>query len=137
MVLRHDPDRSITSSMAETRHRSFYFLAILFRVAPFAFGLLRASRASDYRMLWMAIASFAGAALVTLIARRQGRDSKEILAISVVIFGVATLLAGLTARLLGATAAAGIWAVAVVFGLCWAISYWLAGISRGRLQQEP
>lgn len=122
--------------MTETRHRSFYFLAILFRVAPFAFGLLRASRAGDYRMLWMAIASFAGAALVTLIARRQGRDSKEILAISVVVLAVATLLAGLTARLLGATAAAGIWAVAIVFGLCWAISYWLTGISHGRPQQE-
>ena len=122
--------------MTETRHRSFYFLAILFRVAPFAFGLLRASRADDYRMLWMAIASFAGAALVAFVARRHGRDSKEILAISVVVLAVSTLIAGLTARLLGATAAAGIWAVALVFGLCWAISYWLAGISRGRPQQE-
>jgi hypothetical protein len=122
--------------MAETRHRSFYFLAILFRVAPFAFGLLRATQASDYRMLWMAIASFAGAALVAVVARRHGRDSKEILAISVVVLAVATLLAGLTARLLGATAAAGIWAVAIVFGLCWAISYWLAEISHGRPQQE-
>ena len=122
--------------MTETRHRSFYFLAILFRVAPFAFGLLRASRADDYRMLWMAIASFAGAALVAFVARRHGRDSKEILAISVVLLAVSTLIAGLTARLLGATAAAGIWAVALVFGLCWAISYWLAGISRGRPQRE-
>lgn len=122
--------------MTETRHRSFYFLAILFRVAPFAFGLLRASRADDYRMLWMAIASFAGAALVAFVARRHGRDSKEILAISVVVLAVSTLIAGLTARLLGATAPAGIWAVALVFGLCWAISYWLAGISRGRPQPE-
>jgi MFS-type transporter involved in bile tolerance (Atg22 family) len=122
--------------MAETRHRSFYFLAILFRVAPFAFGLIRATQASDYRMLWMALASLLGAALVGLMARRHGRDSKEILAISVVILAVATLLAGLTARLLGATAAAGIWPVAIVFGLCWAISYWLGGISRGRPQPE-
>ena len=122
--------------MAETRHRSFYFLAILFRVAPFAFGLLRASRAGDYRMLWMAIASFAGAALVALVARRHGNDSKEILAISIVVLAVATLIAGLTARLLGATAEAGVWAVAIVFGLCWAISYWLAAISRGRTHQE-
>jgi len=122
--------------MAETRHRSLYFLAILFRVAPFAFGLIRATRANDYRMLWMAVASLAGAALVALIARRHGRDSKEILAISVVVLAVATLLAGLTARLLGATAAAGIWPVAIVFGLCWAISYWLAGILRGRPQPE-
>jgi hypothetical protein len=136
MVLRHDPDRSITSSMAETRHRSFYFLAILFRVAPFAFGLIRATQASDYRMLWMAVASLAGAAGVALIVRGQGRDSREILSISILILAVATLLAGLTARLLGATAAAGIWPVAIVFGLCWAISYWLAGISRGRPQQE-
>jgi uncharacterized membrane protein len=122
--------------MTETRHRSFYFLAILFRVAPFAFGLLRASRADDYGKLWMAIASFAGAALVALVARRHGRDSKEILAISVVVLAVSTLLAGLTARLRGATAAPGIWAVALVFGLCWAISYWLAAISHGRRQQE-
>jgi hypothetical protein len=122
--------------MAETRHRSFYFLAILFRVAPFAFGLIRATQANDYRMLWMAIASLAGAALVGFFARRQGRDSKELVAISVLILALATLLAGLTARLLGATAAAGIWPVAFVFGICWAISYWLAGISRGRPQQE-
>jgi hypothetical protein len=122
--------------MAETRHRSFYFLAILFRVAPFAFGLLRATQASDYRMLWMALASLLGAALVGLMARRHGRDSKEILAIAAVVLAVSTLLAGLTARLLGATAAAGIWAVAIVFGLCWAISYWLSEISHGRPQQE-
>ena len=122
--------------MAETRHRSFYFLAILFRVAPFAFGLIRATQANDYRMLWMAVASFAGAALVGFITRRQGRDAKELLAISVLILAVATLIAGLTARLLGATAAAGIWPVAIVFGLCWGISYWLSGISRGRPQQE-
>ena len=51
------------------------------------------------------------------MARRQGRDSKEILAISAAVLAVATLLAGLTARLLGATAAAGIWAVAIVSGL--------------------
>lgn len=122
--------------MAETRHRTFYFLSILFRVAPFAFGLIRATQANDYRMLWMAVASLAGAALVALMARRHGRGSREILAISVAVLGVATLLAGLTARLLGATAAAGIWPVAIVFGLCWAISYWLAGISRGPPQQE-
>lgn len=118
--------------MTETRHRSLYFLAILFRVAPFAFGLIRATQASDYRMLWMALASLAGATLVALIARRRTRESREVLALAVVVLGVSTLLAGLTARMLGATAAAGIWAVAIVFGLCWAISYWLAGISRGR-----
>jgi O-antigen/teichoic acid export membrane protein len=84
----------------------------------------------------MAVASLAGAALVALMARRHGRDSKEILAIAAVVLAVSTLLAGLTARLLGATAAAGIWAVAIVFGLCWAISYWLAEISHGRPQQE-
>jgi hypothetical protein len=135
--LRHASLRPINQQhMTETRHRSLYFLAILFRVAPFAFGLLRATQASDYRMLWMAVASLAGAALVALMARRHGRDSKEILAIAAVVLAVSTLLAGLTARLLGATAAAGIWAVAIVFGLCWAISYWLAGISRGRPQQE-
>jgi hypothetical protein len=136
--LRRDAYLSINQQhMTETRHRSFYFLAILFRVAPFAFGLIRATQANDYRMLWMAVASLAGAALVALIARRHGRDSREILAIAAVVFAVSTLLAGLTARLLGATAAAGIWAIAIVFGVCWAISYWLAGISRGRPQQEP
>lgn len=114
------------------RHRSLYFLAILFRVAPFAFGLIRASQANDYRMLWMAVASLAGAALVSLVARRHSRDPKEIAALSVVVLAVATLLAGLTARFLGATAAPGIWAVAFVFGLCWAAGFWLAGISRGR-----
>jgi hypothetical protein len=120
--------------MPETRNRSLYFLATLFRVAPFTFGLIRATQANDYRMLWMAAASLLGAGLVELVARRHSHNSKEVLAIAVMVLAVSTLLAGLTARLLGATATAGIWPVAIVFGLCWAVSYSLATISRGRAE---
>jgi hypothetical protein len=52
--------------------------------------------------------------------------------LSAIAFVVTTLLAGLTAILLGATAGPGAWAVAVVFGLSFAASVALNILSRPR-----
>jgi len=109
------------------------FLSLLFAAAPFAFGLVRYfSTGSDLRMLWMALAAFLGLVLVRVFARRRSQTRSEMPAFSGLTFIVATLLAAATARLLGATAAAGIWGVAIVFGILCATSYALDAVSRPR-----
>jgi hypothetical protein len=113
------------------REKSFFLLSILFAAAPFGFGLIRAfSTGYDLRMLWMALASFLGAAIVMVFGKARSRKPKGVLAPSTVTFVIATLLAGSTALLLGATAPAGVWGVAIVFGLFWAASSALDTLSR-------
>jgi hypothetical protein len=97
-------------------------LSIVFAVAPFAAALLRAVQTGrDLRLLWMALAAFVAAAAVTAVAKSRGVTPA--VAASVGAFVVATLAAGAAAMLLGATAAPGIWAVAGVFGFCFAVSH--------------
>jgi hypothetical protein len=96
-------------------------MAVLLAAAPFIFGLIRAATARDPRLLWMALAAFTGAALVRMIARV--RPSGGVVGVSIATLFLATVLAGSTAYLLGATAPAGIWMMAFVLGLCLAASY--------------
>jgi hypothetical protein len=114
------------------RQRAIYALSILFALAPFAFGLIRATEARDPRLLWMAVAAFLGAALIRMFAKDRSRKPNAILALSAVTLVVAAVLAASVAYLLGATAVAGIWPVAFVLGLCLAASYALYARSRGR-----
>lgn len=106
--------------------------SVAFAVAPFAFALIRYRQTgADLRMLWMALASLVGAA--ALIAIDRSRNQRLSAGIgSALMLSITTLLAGLTAMLLGATAPAGVWGVAIVFGICWTISYALG--ARTRLQ---
>lgn len=91
-------------------------LAILFAAAPFIFGLIRlVTTGSDYRMITMAVVSFIG----VMIVRTMKRDTPPSTA---AIFFVATVLAAIVAYLMGATAALGVWPVAIVFGFCYAAS---------------
>jgi hypothetical protein len=94
-------------------------LSVLLAIAPFGAGLIRAMSARDFRLLWMACAAFVGAVLVRLIAKRRRRGPLGTLL-------VATVFAAATGYLLGATAAAGIWPMAFVLGLCLAASHALA-----------
>jgi hypothetical protein len=64
----------------------------------------------------MSCAAFAGAALVRVITKGRRRGSLATLV-------VATLFAGAAGYLLGATAAAGIWPMAFVLGMCLAASH--------------
>ena len=100
-------------------------LAVLFGLAPFAFGTFRALSARyDLRMLWMAVVSGVGAfAIRTLAGRSPGGPPKRF---AILTFVTTTLLGGVTAILLGATAPAGIWPVAIVLALCWTASYYFA-----------
>ena len=106
------------------REPLIYFLSILFGAAPVVFALLRAIHTGhDFRFLWMAFASFLGAAVVMAIAEARSPKPKGVLALSALILVVATLLAGLAAFLVGARSVAGAGAVAFAFGLCVAASY--------------
>ena len=94
-------------------------LSMLFGLAPIVFGANRCvTTGSDYRMFAMAVASFVGA----MIMVQTGKGRAGVAASSGAVFFVATVIAACVAYLMGATAAAGIWAVAIVFGLCYAIS---------------
>lgn len=69
-------------------------------------------------MLAMAAAAFVGTLILTAI----GKSVARVPTTSAAVFFVATVLAACVAYLMGATAAAGIWPVAIVFGICYAIS---------------
>jgi hypothetical protein len=114
------------------REQVIYVLSILFAIAPFAFGMIRAFQTGhDLRLLWMAFASFLGALIVRVITKARSQKP-GVLVSSAFTFAFAALLAGSTAYLLGATAAAGVWGVAFVLALCWAASYILYSISYSR-----
>ena len=112
------------------RQRRLYLGSILFAIAPVACGVFRAvSSQYDLRMLWMALASFAGATLVMVLGRSRRRESRALYGLSALAFAVATLCAGWTAIRLGATAPFGIWAVASVLSASWAASYALDALA--------
>jgi hypothetical protein len=116
------------------RELMIYLFSIPFAAAPFGFALIRAFQTgSDFRPLMMAFASFLGAFGVWVIGRDLGRAPHAVFGLSSLAFVNATLLAGATAYMLGATAAPGLWAVAIVFGACWAAHYAIHSLSRPRL----
>jgi O-antigen/teichoic acid export membrane protein len=118
--------------MTRSRREQLMFLfAILFAAAPFVAGSLRAfSTRSDFRMLWMALASLLGAIAVMAIGNARGRMRNSLPSLAVATFIVATLVAGSVAYLLGAKAAFGVWAVAVVLSFCCAASCVFYALSR-------
>lgn len=100
------------------REQLTLFLSILFAAAPFVAALIRAfSTGSDFRMLWMAFASFLAAAGVMAVGKARSRKPNVVVTLSVVALVIATLLAGSVAYWLGARAPFGIWAVAFVLSL--------------------
>ncbi len=114
------------------RERSLYLLSIAFAMAPFAFGIVRAVQTGhDFRLLWMALASFLGAAAVTAIVKARNGNPTAF-ALSAAVFVISALFAALTGFLLGARAGPGTWMVAVVLALCWAASCDLYAVSRPR-----
>ena len=107
--------------------------AIVLGAAPLGSGLFRALRTgSDLRLLWMALAAsiFAAGVLATEFGRRQTR--RAIVNQALVILCVSSALAVGTGLLLGATAGPGVWMVAVVLGICLAVSSVLVARSRPR-----
>jgi hypothetical protein len=80
----------------------------------------------------VALASFLGAFAVMLIGKARTQRKNVVLRLSAIAFLVSTLLAVLAARLLGASAAFGIWAVAIVYALFTTAGQVLYSLSRPR-----
>ena len=116
------------------REQLVFFLSILFAATPFAFALIRAfSTGYDLRYIWMALASFLGAAVVIVVGKARSRKPIGMLALSALVLVIATVLAGLAAFLLGARSVAAAGIVAFAFGFCWAASYAIYALSRPRM----
>lgn len=97
-------------------------LSILFGAAPFAFGLIRLVQTGrDFRLLWMAVASFVGALIVMAIVRVSSRQL-TVRTLALGTFVGSALLAEVTGFMLGARAGPGTVMVAFVLALCWAAS---------------
>lgn len=115
------------------RERAIYALSRLLAAAPFAVGLLRAAGSRrDPRFLGMAFAAFVGGALVMMLGRAWMGKTYAIPMLSVAAWIVGAAFAAATAFRLGATAAPGVWAVAIVFGLCCSAAFALSAMSRIR-----
>jgi hypothetical protein len=108
-------------------------LAVVLAAAPFGAAMIRRIQTgNDMRYFWVALPAFLGALVVMLIGRARTQTRDVVRRLSIVAFLVSTLLAVLAARLLGARAAFGIWAVAIVFALFFTASQALYALSRPR-----
>ena len=106
-------------------------VSIVFAAIPFAFGLIRAVQTrSDFRYLWMAIASSLAAVIVVAIGKARGRASGGILVLSAATFLVAALVAASVGYMFGARSAVGVGIVSAAFAFCFAVSYAIAARSR-------
>ena len=108
-------------------------LAAALALAPFGAALIRFTQTgTDVRYFWVALAAFLGALMVMLIGKARTRTKDVVLRLSAIAFLVSTLLAVLAARLLGASAAFGILAVAIVFALFTTAGQAMYALSRPR-----
>jgi hypothetical protein len=119
---------------SEDRSRPFRIvLAVALALAPFGAAMIRRIQTgNDLRYFWVALAGFLGALTVMLIGKARTQRKGVVLRLSAIAFLVSTLLAVLAARLLGATAAFGIWAVAIVMALFSTASQVVYSLSRPR-----
>jgi FtsH-binding integral membrane protein len=115
------------------RERLIFLLAILLGAMPFAFGVLRAlTTGTDFRYLWVAIASSVGANGVLRLAKAGERTPRAVVALWAIALVIATLLAGMVAYYVGARNSAALWIVALSFALCSATSASLIALRRSR-----
>ncbi len=99
--------------------------------APIVFGLFRAwNNGGDYGVFWMALASsfFAAAIMAPAAGHRRSRKAVRVQALWILV--VSTLLALGAGYVFSATSEAGIWVIAVAFGLCLAGASLLVALAR-------
>lgn len=107
-------------------------LAFAAAAVPFAFGIVRAiSSGTDFRYIWVALASLIGAAAVMSVVRVSRAGLRGALALSVAVFVAATLAAALAARLLGTTVGPGMLVVVSAFGCCFAAGACFRALAHG------
>lgn len=106
------------------RRGTTLFLSALFAIAPFVFGIVRLlGPHADMVVLWMALASGVTTALVYAASKTRPEINKTGVALLALV--LATSAGALASFRAGATGAPGVWAVATVIGICWALSLWL------------
>jgi hypothetical protein len=105
-------------------------LSILFGLAPLAFGGIRALRANDMRVLWMAIASGVAVAAVVMLRRSAANRSSMALGRALLALLIGIIAASITGYALGARAWAGILGIAVVHSFCWVLSFIFGAVAR-------
>lgn len=106
--------------------RLAYGLSIVAAGIPFAFALIRAARTGDdFRYLWVALASVAGATLAMKIAKAYTK-----LAAAALVFIVATAFAVSAAVLMGTALGVPILIVGSAFGSCFAAGALLLMLAR-------
>lgn len=99
-------------------------LSFVLAAVPFAFALIRAIKTgSDFRYLWMSVASFVAAAAFVAIEKERGRRRDVKTSMPVGVFVIVAVVAALTGYLLGARSSVGVWMVSVGFAFCWALGY--------------
>jgi hypothetical protein len=99
-------------------------LSFVLAAVPFAFALIRAIKTgTDFRYLWMAVASFVAAAAFVAIENVRSRRREVTTSMPLGVFVVVAVVAALTGYLLGARSSLGVWMVSVGFAFCWALSY--------------
>lgn len=102
---------------------------------PLVVGAIAAlSARHDYRWAWMALASLLGVGAVMMLNRPGLFDRRGVMSRSAIAVLVGSILAACTARLLGATAIAGIWPVAIALSLFWTASFALRALAHGAAQ---
>ena len=109
------------------RGRGLHVLSSVFAVLPFAFALIRAigTGGQDLRYIWVALAALGGATAIVAAARLHRRRLNAGAALFAAMFVSATLLALLTALLVGTIFGAGVLVVVSAFGFCSAAGYQL------------
>jgi hypothetical protein len=104
-------------------------VAALAALLPIAFGLIRAIQTgTDFRYVWVASVSLAGAASVIAFARLR---RLKLATVSIGIFAIATACGMLMALLLGTRFNAGMLVVVSAFGFCFATAWTLHSWFRG------
>jgi CHASE2 domain-containing sensor protein len=105
-------------------------LAMVAAAMPFAFALIRAGvTGNDWRYLWLAAASLAGAAATTSVQPSSRKASSGVLILLAAVV-IATASAGAAALLLGTRWNLGMLVVASSFGLCSAVGSFLYRLAR-------
>lgn len=113
------------------RQQMLSVLGALAMSAPLAFGAIRAATTgSDFRYLWVALASSASAVLVMALGGANHRSMRGIVSLAGFAFLVATLDAGMTGVLLGARSGAAVGIVSCAFAFCSAGGLALRVLSR-------
>lgn len=105
-----------------TRSRFLNALTIAAAAVPFAFALIRAlATGSDFRYIFVAIASLLGAVATFAVLMNRGRKPSDV-AVASAVFVVSTLFAVSAAVMIGTTLGIGVLVVGAAFGFWFAVA---------------